>query len=152
MSNYRTKQSGGLWHPVSSKAYAFTFMTLDGFAGAMHATATAGSIRQAHLASCGGGMIVGRPKHANSAYLTTRMGGGFAETFKNILSKIVSIGSAAHEAGLTGAIGNLIGRLTGAPGKAPMPTAPGHPPGTTPGLNQGEQPERKRGRYGAVVF
>jgi len=153
MSGFESRQPGGVWHAVNTKAYSYSFVHMDGFGGAMHGCSTGGGIRTANLLHHMP-MVLAVPKHEQQAYMGHMGGASFADTLKSIFNGVVNAGRFANETGITGAVGNLINKILppkvvpGAP-KAPMPIEPGNLPGTTPGLNQGEQ---KRQRFGGTFF
>jgi hypothetical protein len=151
MSGFAKTTPGGVWHNVNSKALSYGWASIDGFGGAMHHTAVAGGLRHSLLFHHAP-MILARQKPDNAPYMSHMGGASWGDTFKNILGKIVSLGQAAHESGLTNAVGNLINNAVkpAGPAKAPMPVEPGATPGINNGLNQGPAP--KRPRFGGGWF
>lgn len=139
---FHQHQPGGLWHTANHKALSFTWAQMEGFGGAMHHTNMAGSIMHHNLYNHPG-LVLAVRKHDQAPYMGGA--GSWGQTFKNILGKVMSVGKAAHEAGITSAVGNLINRGLN-PGAAPVPMERGE---VAPGVRAPDlaQPPAKRNRY-----
>lgn len=144
-------QPGGIYATVNTKVLSFELASGGGFAGAMYHCAKAGGIAHHSIAHHAIPMIASYPIGANAPFMNRRnMGGGMWDTFKNILGKVVSGATVAHNAGVTTAIGNLANHIVG-PKSAPVPVAPGTTVhgDTSSGL---QQPGQKRPRWAGGRF
>ena len=147
-----SRQPGNIWCTVNDKALSYQWATAQGFSGAMQDAAMSGTIGGATFKHYPH-HIMAVPKSNRSAYMSHTGGAGWGDKFKSILGKALGLARAAQETGVTGAVGNVIGRYTGTPA-VPAMTRPGEvmPHIRAPELATNGPMPAKRSRWGTGFF